>query len=408
MKLFSKLLIALSAALVASTAHADPTTYRGKLGSLDIVVELSADPADAGGPVFGRYLYLNKGVDIPLHAVSRDSRAVLLQEEEPCGADLCGNGESPPLGATWRLQRGPDGKLTGTWKGKRELKLELVRAGSRFEPTAPETPRDLFSHSEDLDWNGDPITLANEPYDHLRLDVPPKPGETLGWPGATYSFAADPRIGYLSPVILEVAGRSPDRANAVLRERLWRASLSAFNCAALQYATFSEGGMLGPAEGGSFGGWDTDSFAEVTALTPALMGWTESGSRYCGGAHPYNYANDYVLDVASGELLSLGDMFEGAADDGPGERLAAFVRDGRQRPVPGGFDEEHDRECGIDELIGEYLSVSLRRDGDDLRVVFGLSGLPHAINACADDLLDVAAADVRDLVTPRFAALLGL
>jgi hypothetical protein len=402
------LLLALSATLAASAAHADPTTYRGKLGNLDIVVELSADPAAAAGPVFGRYLYLNKGVDIPLHAVSRDGRGVVLQEEEPCGSDQCGNGEQPPLGATWRLQSAAGGKLTGVWKGKRELKVELTRAGSRFEPTAPAGPRDLFAHSEDLDWNGDPITLANEPYDHLRLDVPSKRGETLGWPGATYGFIADPRIGYLSPTIVDIAGRPTEHANALLRERLWRASLSAFNCAAMQYATFSDGGILGPSEAGSFGGWDTDAFAEVTALTPALMGWTESGSRYCGGAHPYNYSDDYVLDVLGGELLSLGDMFQGAADGAPGERLAAFVRDGRKRPAPGSFDEEHEKDCGIDELIGEYLSVSLRRDGDALRLVFGLSGLPHAINACADDLLDVSPAEARDLVTPRFAALLGL
>lgn len=401
-------LLALSASLCAAPVIADPVTFSGKLGNLDIVVELTADPAEHAGDIAGRYFYRSRGVDIPLRVRGRDGHVLELAEEEPCNAEKCGEGEPPPVGAVWRLRSGPDGRLSGTWKGARELDLALVREGRRSEAAAPKTPLDLFGHSEGIWINEHAITMASAPYDRLRVDVAMTMSDPLGWEDAKFNFATDPRIGYASPRIAAIAGGSPERANAALEQRHWRYSLSAFTCASLQYAGFTRYGVDWATETGSFGGWDTDAWSEVVALTPKLMTWTESGSRYCGGAHPYNYYNAYTMDVAAGEILSLGDMFRGAGADGPGEALAAFVRDNRTRPQPGGFDAEHEEECGIDDLIAEYLSARLGRDGDDLRIVFALERLPHAINACADDLLEIPAAQARGLVTPRFAALLGL
>lgn len=400
-------LLAISATLASFPASADPTTYRGKLGNLDIVVELTADPATETGAIAGRYFYLSKGVDIPLRARGRDGRIVELGEEEACG-EPCRDGAAAPIGAVWRFESGPNGRLTGTWKGKRELKLVLERAGSRFESTAPKEPLDLFDHTESLSRNGDPISLANEPYDRLRVDVPMKMDAPLGWAGARYAFARDPRIGYAFPRIVELSGAPAERANEALEQLHWRASLSAFSCAALQYAGFTDGGVMWSPAAGSFGGWDTDAWAEVVALTPRLLAWTESGSRFCGGAHPFNYYNAFTMDVATGEVLTLGDMFTGATDTGPGEALANFVRERRPRPQPGGANAAHEEECGTDELIGEFLSASLRRDGDDMRIVFGLEKLPHVITACGDDLLDIPAAEARHLMTPRLASMLGL
>ncbi len=406
MTLLRLLSFALCATMAAAPALADPTTYRGKLGTIDIVVELSSDPQRQDGPVFGRYFYLNKGIDIPLQAVSRKGATIVLAEEEPCGADTCGEGGKPPVGGVWTLKAGAGGKLAGTWKGKREFRLELAREGSRFEPAAPKTPLDLFGHSEDLGWNGDPIGRANEPYDYWRMQVVLERSRAQGWPDARFDYAVDPRTKFAMPRIVELAGASPDIANAALEQRHWRHNLSAFGCAALQYAGFNENGTHWSTESGTLGGYE-DLFTEVHAVTPRLASWQESGSLWCGGAHPYNFINRFTLDIASGEELALEDMFADAADGRPGETLAAFVRDTREKPASD-VDIEFEAECGTDELIGEFLAASLRREGNELRIVFGLEGLPHVINACGDDVLELPAASVRHLLTPRFAALLGL
>lgn len=396
-------LLAASTMLAASTAMADPVTYRGKLGNIDVAVEI-ADTSD--DLIFGRYFYLKQGVDIPLQPLSRKGSTIVMEEEEACGSEKCGDGQKPPVAAVWTLEAQANGDLVGTWKGKRTFPLVLKEVGGRMDPDA-KTPLDLFAFGEGLSYSETPITLETAPYDYLRLDVPMELSRAEGWHDAKFAYAVDPRTKFARPRVVEISGGSPDAANAVLTGMHWRDSIRAFSCASLQYVGLNQFGPDWSTDSGSLGGMD-ETFSEVHALTPRLMTWQESGSIYCGGAHPNNYSIRYTMDVASGALLDLSAMFLDAEDNRPGESLAAFVRVNRKKPAPGGFDAEHEKECGIDELIGEYLSAGLRRDGDGVHVVFGLQNLPHAINACADDLLDLPSAEVEHLLTPRFAALLGL
>lgn len=395
------LLLAVSA-LLATPALADPVTYKGKLGSIDIVVEIADTPDDL---IFGRYFYLKQGIDIPLQPLSRKGSTIVMEEEEACGSEKCGDGQKPPVAAVWTLEAQANGDLVGSWKGKRSFPLVLKEVGGRVDPDA-KTPLDLFGFGEGLYYDETPITPQTAPYDHLRLDVPMEMSPAEGWADAKFAYAVDPRTKFRRPRVVGIAGGSPDAANAVLTRMHWRDSVAAFSCASLQYVGLNQFGPDWSTDSGSLGGMD-ETYSEVHALTPRLMTWQESGSTYCGGAHPNNYSVRYTMDVAAGEILSLSDMFADAADDRPGESLAAFVRDNRGKPVKD-FEIEHEEECGMDDLIGQYLSAGIRRDGDALRIVFGLENLPHVINACADDLLDLPAAEVEHLLTPRFAALLGL
>ena len=164
----------------------------------------------------------------------------------------------------------------------------------------------------------------------------------------------------------------------------------------------------GPVPGGSegsLGSWD-ETTSSVAALTPKLMSWTVSGSVFCGGAHPYNFSDKRTMDLATGKQLGLGDMFADVSDDGvPGETLVNFVRETREKPTDQ-VDIDFEAECGTDELIAQHLAASVKREGDELRIVFGLAGLPHVIGACGDDFMELPAADVQHLLTPEFAALL--
>ena len=112
------------------------------------------------------------------------------------------------------------------------------------------------------------------------------------------------------------------------------------------------------------------------------------------------------MEVRTGRILSLADMFTDVIDGKPGPSLQEFIARKRGKPT-NPIDLDYQTECGIPELIGEYLAASLMRDGDALSVVFGLQNLPHAINACGDDVLTLPVADAAALMTPAFAALVG-
>ena len=392
----------------ATSALADPITYSGKIGSLDVVVELTDDPAASDGPLAGRYFYRAKGVDIPLQAKSRKGGSFELAEEEACGAEKCGEGQAAPIGAVWKLTSTEEGKtLEGTWTAKKSLPVKLTRAGSR-EGSAAENPYGLYSDTDMAVFaDGADITTDEMPYDYLRVDVAMDEGPKAGWPDASYRYVTDPRTKFARPRIVELAGGAPfDKTNAAFQQRHWRDTVAALSCVALQYRGFHADPPMEGDDGGTMGGYE-DSTAEITALTTKLVSWRESGSLFCGGAHPYNYSNAYNMNVASGELIGLSDIFADTVDGKPSPSLLAFVKEKRAKPSDQA-GKDFEMECGLDELIDEYLVAGFKRDADKLFVVFGLHNLPHAVVACGDDLLELPAADVVKFMTPEFKALIGL
>jgi hypothetical protein len=170
-----------------------------------------------------------------------------------------------------------------------------------------------------------------------------------------------------------------------------------------------------PFDAGTLGGYDEENY-EVTYLSPTLFGWSEAGSLWCGGAHPYNHWNTYTLDLRTGELLDLSRIFGGwvaraygeetVADIeaaraspgdyawGPDEALTAFVLAGASQAA----DPESD--CSIAELIGENLHISFK-DGDI--AVFSLEGLPHVVTACGGPILEMPLAELKPFLTPEAA-----
>jgi len=401
--LFAAVLLA-----VANPALAEPVTYKGKLGKTGIVVELTDDPATSGDKaIAGRYLYLSQGADIPLQAKSHKGSALELAEEEAC-KDQCEQGKPGPVGAIWKLSASADGKtLEGSWVGKKTLPVKLERvAGRTIDGEAPKTPLDLYNYTDQtFVVEANPVTIKTSPYDYLRLDVALTAGEKQGWADASYHDVTDPRTQFARPRIVELAGGvAPDAANAVLHARHWRDSLAALGCKALQYGGFQEYGPM-PGAGDGLGDYD-GTISEVTALTPRLMSWRESGSVFCGGAHPYNYSEAYTIDVRNGQYFGLQDMFKDVVDGAPGPSLVAFVKETRKKSTDQ-VDIAFEAECGTDDLIAQYLAGSTKREGDSLKLVFGLQGLPHAIQACGDDLLELPVADAEQLLTPGFAELLA-
>jgi len=410
MQFRSTLLGLAGATVLAGPAAADPMTYVGTLDKLAIVVEFTGDPGEPSGPLAARYHYRAQGADIPLQAKSQTDGTFELAEEEAC-REACEEGKPGPIGATWSLTVKNGGQtLEGTWKaGKKVFDLKLERAGVRpVEGEPPVTPLDLYNFTVNTFYQTEnPITIASSPYDFLRLDMPYDVGEKQGWPDATFVYVTDPRTKFPRPRIHSLAGRPPfEKANDLLEDRHWVDNIAALSCKSLQYAGFQE---YGPVPGGSDGtlGYYDETTSKVLALTPKLISWSESGSVFCGGAHPYNFLNKFVMDVSSGRMLGLGDIFTDVTAEGlPGETLLGYVRERREKPTDQ-VEIDFEAECGTDDLISQHLAASLKRDGDAMKIVLGLSGLPHAIQACGDDFMEVPAADVMSLLKPEFAALLN-
>lgn len=388
----------------AAPALADSATFQGDLAGKPIVVQLSADPAaGADQTLVGRYAYGHVGVDIPLHAVSVSGKDLVLYEELPCTDVICEAdymAETFPeaiRGATWTLRLSDDGKaLSGTWKapsGKKSLPIELEWVGTRpYDPPDGPSVETLAEYASDA--NG-PIP----PYEALKLAaVKLESVEVVRWGDVAFHYLVDPRTKLRFPEIVDLGGVDPAPANAELAQRHSFLSLNALDCEARDY--FSLGWFPGSdVARDTLGGYPNEEI-KVTYLSPTLLTFTESGSLFCGGAHPDNHSNSTTLDLATGQSLDFAEIFSGWTKDEygdhPSDALIDFVSARRSTLAYPDFDAE----CAIPDLIPQYLGVRFDR-GD--RVTFTLEGLPHAIVACGDDLLTMPLAELRPFLAPTAA-----
>jgi hypothetical protein len=402
-------------------AHsAEAVTYAGSIGSLPVILELTSPSAD--GLRAGRYAYLAKGGDIPLHGMKvKDPGALLLSEEKPCTEKLCKTADGDvidvaPIAAEWNLKtEGSGERLSGTWRDKesgKTLQVKLVKKGKR---TISDSEPDLLAAldpSYALTGTDQPMVLSKDslPYDFLKMDRPFKQGVTTNLGDRSYRMDEDSRNGLTYPVVLSIGKVDPAPINRYLAQQRLQLALSAFSCMARAYLGFGWSGQ--DAEGTS--GYDGGGSVTVEHLTSRLVGIAEGGSYWCGGAHPSNFGDHRLADARTGKALVPETLLRGwtatngdgtvvdpstVADPsllsfGPSESLIQFILKNREK-----FDDETEKECGYKDLIESNLAVYFT--ADDL--VFTLRGLPHVIFACTDDLLTVPLKDVRPLLTEEGA-----
>jgi hypothetical protein len=416
---------ALALILVPSSAFAEAVTYQGTIGDLPIVVEFSEPPHAGNADIFGRYFYVDKGVDIPLHAAPAARSRFGLVEEVPCSeeANNCPNAQgetpsNPPLGAKWQLEVSDDGfEIGGTFSaGGRNLPVDLERVGTReFDPAGGLMTLTDFASS--LFYSGAVLTPETSPYDFLKVSSADlAEGDIIEMQGGAFRFVSDPRTKFQFPRIVELAGDS-HAINQYLEQRHWTMSLDALWCVAQQYQGFGWNGYNYDA--GTLGYWDEEQ-VDVHYLSSTLMTWTEGGSLSCGGAHPYNHYEFYNLDMKAAAPLDLSRIFKGWVarnydgdlvdlDEaranpgeyvwGPDEKLLAFVNANRASNEDLGFTGDLS-ECPIDEMIARNMAIGFK--GDDI-VRFSIDGLPHVAAACATDLYEAPVTELRDLLTAEAA-----
>ncbi|MDB5530965.1 MAG: hypothetical protein JWR51_4068 [Devosia sp.] len=413
-------------ALTAPGFAAEAISYKGTLNGTPILVELT-DPA--GGPVAGRYSYVEHGVDIPLEAAEGAAGQIVLTEEAPCAPGLCPvdddyNVTAWPVAATWTLSIAVDGSLTGSWQAQgksKTLAIDLQKVGQRTLPDATDpTPYGLHDSAYALTFSrGAVFSAETAPYDFLKLDVPLQEGPVETLQGSHFRYVTDPRTKFAFPRILDLSdGGDITAANEELAAEHAGISLGAFDCLSQIYSGFGGRDDMLEMGIGTLAGYD-DETVIMTYLSPTLTTWTESGSTFCAGAYPNNHSNVFMIDTGTGEPLALARVFKDwiavtnttdyAAPIDQAAALAApqdYIWQAGQTLIDyviankTSEDAASDDDCGINDLIASNLGVRFL-PGDT--VVFDLEGLPHAILACGEDLLTVKLADIPELLAPTAA-----
>lgn len=416
-----------TAVLAAAPAFAiDAVTYKGTLGKYEILAELVASRE---GVLVGRYSYLAKGGDIPLGALDDPGTAILMLEEAPCTETTCppdGNGQviDPPQGGIWSVTPSADGdSLTGTWEATgqagKPLAIALQRIGQRTLPEGTDTtPAGIRDSAMSLLWAGErSFQPDTAPYEFAKQEVPFGIGPHQELEGSTFRYVTDPRSKFAFPRVLELVDGSPiDPVNRALEIQHTVFNTYAFDCLSQIYAGFGATQNNIGSSAGTLGDYDSESI-EVNYLSPTVMSWTESGSTFCGGAHPNNHSDSYNLDVRTGETLALAKIFKdwlptasradysaevdvADAMEWPGDYYWSAGQDLihfaiARRPIDS--DATYEEECGFDELIASSLAIRFA-PGD--AAVFRLEGLPHAIGPCGGDLLTIKLGDTPELLAP--------
>ena len=419
-------------AIIPAPAFAEVLTLGGTLGGREILVELT-QPKD--GAVAGRYTFRDTGGDIPLVAVSHDDKSWVLNEEAPCGEADCVLDDTAvvleaPIAATWQLTYDPETfiatgsrSVAGGKSKTQPLQLDVI-AWRALGESEQASAFGLHDRSAQLSYMRDwPLDWSSAPYEMMLMDVPLTTAEEQAIDGATYHMVTDPRTKFAFPRAIAFADGSPvEAANAILADHHARLNLAAFDCLAFRFASYGVDSEWG-IRGGFLGDYDNE-YVELTYLSPTLVSWTQSGSLWCTGAHPYNHYDSYTYDVATGKELSGQDILSdwvprewGAAPEavadtdlafenpdaynwGPGPDLIAFVRDHFADDVLSG-DAEFDDMCYGDQAIADQLDV---RFAAGPSLVFTVNGYPHVMSACMTDLFTIPLEEVRHLLKPEALA----
>ncbi|WP_298338051.1 hypothetical protein [Silanimonas sp.] len=403
-------LIALLLAATSVVAHAaERTVYRGILeGAGEIVMELqvASDPqAAAAGEWEGRYFYPKRGVDIPLAGPPgalvepRPLNALSDTERQAIGDWTKGAFEHPAARFEGHVV---DGEYAGRWMptGGGRARAFRLHEVARYDPEAA-SPR---AHSD--------VSINSTPYLFLKLHGHAQPvGEAIGDATVAYRMWVDPRTVVPFPRL----ERHPDAralaaTNRLLERMHWRLSDQALGCAGTAYTESH------PAAG-SLGAIDDES-VQVEFLSAALMSIRESGSTYCGGAHPNNHSDPYVIDIARGEFLDWNRAFDAFVEGEYGivqpssmlTDLARHVAADDRYVHPGlkpwlhaeeadAFDTHGDDAieyagCG---LWPEYLGLSLESPD---RLVFNVTGVGHALGVCLGPHASLPFTALEELVEP--------
>ncbi|MPV67065.1 hypothetical protein [Burkholderia sp. BE17] len=399
-------------ALHAGFVYAAPRiVYQGTLqGAGEVVMELDGRTA-ADGTISGRYFYTQYGIDIPLRGKPAALVEPLARTDLPDAArsqsSYSDRADFDQVAATWRGAQNGDG-YRGRWTDARSGKTRAfaLRRVAEYDPDAI-GPGSVEAVTDRIAGGvgsgvarGVDIDMKRAPYATLKLAGHAQPaGPEIGDGTIAYRMWRDPRTQFLYPRL----SRHPDpavmaRVNHLLEQRQWQMNLAALECASTRYTDD------GPAAG-TLGGYD-DEHVTVTWLSRAALGIVESGSTFCGGAHPNNHYNPGTFDLLRGAYLDWNRVIDAATPgkDGDTETSAAlmrFIAQRRDKAEPGERPTDgYGNSLSCADVFPQYLAFELDAPG---KLSFAVSGIGHAAGACLGPQLDAPFAALAPILKPEGA-----
>lgn len=379
----------------AAVQAAPVDVYRGTLGGAEVVLELGKPKAD--GEIQGRYFYLRHGVDIPL----RGPLGALAEGLPLNDGWSRTQGEAPLLAdakqrsVNWRVQLQGD-ELSGEWvDGIRGKKLPLaLKRIAQYDPEKI-APRGveavtlaIVQGASSGVSQGVGISEKATPYDYLRVAKQPleQGKEVVIAPDLAWRPVRDARTKFWYPRLT----RHPDakmlaQTNAVLEQRHWGMSLEALACRASIYWN------NGP-EAGTLGYFDHETIA-VSYLSRAVLSVVESGSTGCGGAHPNNHYEPFVLDLLQGGYMDFTRLFKGAKY---GE-YKLELSSGMDRFINKSVSKysKDDKECTQE--LPQFMVLMFNKPD---KMSFVISGIGHAMGVCLGSGVDIPFKDLKPFIKP--------
>jgi hypothetical protein len=386
---------------VAVSAQAeDFTVYEGTIGrDLQVVLELSYD--SQAKLYKGRYFYKKNGIDIPLAGAHAN-----LVEPGVMGSD----GIRKP-GALWQGKLHAD-IYSGVWINKendRKLPFQLRRFASydpdKKRPGAVEAITGAISPGVQSGVAYEtPIASDTTPYEYRKVNVPMKKGKEISKGPLSYRLMTDPRTRFAYPRLTRHPNQAVmNKVNRILEQRHWHMMLEALSCAATVYDE-----RHNPSSG-SLGGYDQENIS-VNYLSQTLMTVIESGSTYCGGAHPNNHFDPYTLDLIKGEYLDFNRLFKVYAPEPKGNKakrleqefskeiLRVIEKAGSEcKNINSKCDSAKGEEDPCVNTLPNYLALYFR-EPDSL--VLGISGIGHAMGCCLGDQITLPFKKLGPLLRP--------
>jgi len=417
----SSLFMIMFGAIVASNSQAladELTTYSGTLGKASVIVELQAPGKD--GTFFGRYAYMDKGIDIPLHG-TRTKSGFVLEEEKPCTTALCRdlNGDflqKAPIAAEWSLKPDSSGDtLVGTWTDEDSGKSLPIKLSSEdtVEPDEDVTDFEMLEpyYNGGLDQTSAILTAEDVPYDFLKFDRPLKKGKVVAVKDSAYRMDLDDRVGLDFPTVVKLGRVGPARLNRTLKDQRFRWVSIAYDCYSHAYLGY---GWNDFAADGTNGFEDASARVVVDYLTPRLMGISESGTWNCGSAHDDYLTAHILLDARTGRAVQARDLLndwvakdvDGSLVDpakvedqsrliwGPDEKLVHYVLGHRNES-----GASTAKDCPTADLVKTNLGVYFKGD----KLIFALVDLPDLTVLCGGDLSSMPIKDARPFLTKKGA-----
>ncbi len=348
MKVLTLMFVSTSIACAASIDG----VYVGTLGKSAIVLKLETDK---DSHVTGRYYYRNHAIDIELEGTVIKAKIRVSEwgtRENSAVAALSLNAAGNTLKGTWAAIKQPTKVLA--------INLSRVISKDLNALKLPSTP--MLNK-----WK------LEQPYDYLRFDAPLKLIKTETVNGKKVQWWLEPKskIEFLRLVSESKA------VNDALTDEHYNIAFNDLDCLGSADAEFTY----------------TPKIALYSKRILSIAARTEY---YCGGAHPDANAENFNLDLSTGKVLEIEDIYRfipipaGLKID-PNDYSEAYSKYLEARGAMlkkvilaelGGFTKDLDKECAsaYDDETFSYFSWYLTPKGIMIQ-----SSFPHVAAACDND-----------------------